>query len=51
MSDVITQLADTVMDAENIVILMENEDGPNVAAEAAGILLQIRHDIEAALAA
>ncbi|MDU8943349.1 hypothetical protein [Ovoidimarina sediminis] len=50
-SEAITQLSDAVMDAENVVILMENEDGPGVAADAVGILLQVRQDIEAALAA
>ncbi|MEM9342577.1 MAG: hypothetical protein AAGA87_05990 [Pseudomonadota bacterium] len=50
-STAVAQLADTVMEAENLVILMENESGEEAAADAVGILLQIRHDFETSLAA
>jgi len=47
----VSLLADTVMEAESLVILMENENGEDAAADAVGILLQIRHDFETSLAA
>ncbi len=47
----VARLSDAVMDAEDVVILMENEETPMAAIEAVSVLQQVRHDFEAALAA
>lgn len=47
----VTWLADTVMEAENLVILLENESGEDAAIDAVSLLLQVRRDFEARLAA
>lgn len=44
-------LADQVMEAENLVVLLESEKGDDAAADALSILLQIRREFEAILAA
>lgn len=44
-------LADQVMEAENLVVLLESEKGEESAADALSILLQIRREFEAVLAA
>ena len=50
-ADEVSRLSDVVMDAEDIVILMENEESATAAVEAVSVLLQVRDDFEAALAA
>ena len=47
----VAALTDTVMEAESLVVLMENERGEQPALDALAILLQIRHDFESRLAA
>lgn len=47
----VSLLSDTVMEAEGLVILLENEKGEKPAMDALAILLQVRRDIEACLAA
>ncbi len=44
-------LADMVMEAESLVILLENEGGAEAAVDAVSILLQIRREFEVGLAA
>lgn len=45
------ELADTVMEAESLVILLENERGAEAAVDAVSILMQIRREFEFGLAA
>ncbi|MEM0949383.1 MAG: hypothetical protein AAGK37_18440 [Pseudomonadota bacterium] len=47
----VSQLTDTVIEAESLVVLMENEKGEKPALDALSILLQVRRDFEACLAA
>ena len=47
----VAQLTDTVTEAESLVVLMENEKGEKPALDALSILLQVRRDFEACLAA
>ncbi len=47
----VAELTDTVMEAESLVVLMENERGEQPALDAVAILLQVRRDFEARLAA
>ena len=47
----VARLTDTVMEAESLVVLMENERGTQPALDAVAILLQVRRDFEACLAA
>jgi hypothetical protein len=44
-------LADAIMEAESLVILLENESGEEAAVDAVSILLQIRREFELGLAA
>ncbi len=44
-------LADMVLEAESLVILLENEGGAEAAVDAVSILLQIRREFEVGLAA
>ena len=44
-------LTDTVLEAESLVVLMENERGAQPALEALGVLMQVRRDFETRLAA
>ena len=47
----VAELTDTVMEAESLVILMENERGEEPALDALAILLQVRQGFESRLAA
>ena len=50
-ADEMAELTDTVLEAESLVVLMENEKSAQAAADAVAILLQVRHDFETCLAA